>query len=354
MGQGHATNGIPHADYPAYYRRRAEGEAGLIISGATAIPHPTAPINVYEPHFHGELALQGWKSALAEVHAAGGKMMPQLWHAGLQGLSPEPPEGRQLGPSGIWLPALDAQGQAGTPEPRNEPMSQQEIDLVIDAFGTAVETAQRLDFDGVELHGGHGFLIDQFFWATTNRRTDGYGGDVVARTRFAVEVITECRRRVGPKFPLFMRISQFKMTDYAAQLVSTPEELASFIEPLSAAGIDVFDCSQRRFAQPLFEGSHLNLAGWLKRLSGKPTIAVGGIGLARNAVDFGTPGNYETVAEGSVAQLDLVCEMLARGDFDLICLARAILGDASWPAKVRRGADDELTAFTAAHMMKLT
>jgi 2,4-dienoyl-CoA reductase-like NADH-dependent reductase (Old Yellow Enzyme family) len=354
MGQANAKDGVPDPGYPAYFRRRAEGEVGLVISGATAIPHPSAPMDVNEPHFHGEEPLIRWKKAVDAVHAAGGKMIPQLWHSGMHGLSYAPPPWAMHGPSGIWFPGPQADGGAGPSEVRGEPMTQADIDAVIQAFGDAAESAQRLGFDGIQLHGAHGFLIDQFFWDRTNLRTDRYGGTLRDRTRFAVEVLEEVRRRVGPDFPIFMRISQFKMMDYTAVLAETPDALADFLEPLADAGVDVFDCSIRRFQQPAFAGSHLNLAGWVKKLSGKPTMCCGGIGLRSGSVDFGDADAYKATATASLSELDALCDMLDRGEFDLVALARAILGDPAWPAKVRQGREHELKPFTADLMLTLS
>jgi 2,4-dienoyl-CoA reductase-like NADH-dependent reductase (Old Yellow Enzyme family) len=354
MGQGHANGGVPDPGYPAYYRRRAEGEVGLIISGATAIPHPSAHMDLNEPHFHGDEPLAGWKRAIDEVHAAGGSMIPQLWHSGLHGLAYVPPAWDLHGPSGVWFPGPRADGSAGPSEVRGQPMTQADIDAVIDAFGHAAETAQRLGFDGIEIHAAHGFLIDQFFWERTNLRTDRYGGSLRDRTRFAVEILEEIRRRVGPDFPIFMRISQFKMMDYTARLADTPDHLAEFLEPLADAGVDLFDCSLRRFQQPAFAGSHLNLAGWVKKLTGKPTLCCGGVGLGSGSVDFGDENAYKATASASLSELDALCEMLDRGDFDLVSLARAILGDATWPLKVRQGKEHELKPFTADLMMSLS
>jgi 2,4-dienoyl-CoA reductase-like NADH-dependent reductase (Old Yellow Enzyme family) len=354
MGQGHATGGVPDPGYPAYYRRRAEGEVGLIIGGATAIPHPSAHMDLNEPHFHGDEALAGWKRAIDEVHAAGGRMIPQLWHSGLHGLAFVAPTWDLHGPSGVCFPGPRADGSAGPSKLHGEPMTQADIDAVVAAFGQAAETAQRLGFDGIEVHGGHGFLIDQFFWDKTNLRTDRYGGGLRERTRFAVEVLGEIRSRVGPDFPVFMRISQFKMMDYTARLAETPQQLADLIEPLADAGVDLFDCSLRRFQQPAFDGSDLNLAGWVKKLSGKPTLCCGGVGLGAGSVDFGDADAYNATATASLSELDVLCDMLDRGDFDLVSLARAILGDAAWPKKVREGREHALKPFTADLMMALS
>jgi len=353
MGKGHAVDGVLDPDYPAYYRRRAEGGAGLIIGGATAVPHHNAANDIHEPHFHGAAVLARWRSAREEVHAAGGRIMPQLYHAGLQGVAMTPPPWPLIGPSAQWLPPPRADGSAGALRVVGEPMRQADIDAVIDAFASAVADAQGLGFDGIELHAAHGFLIDQFFWEKTNLRSDRYGGDLRDRTRFAVEIVAECRRRVGARFPLFMRISQFKMTDYTAQLARTPAELARFLEPLVDAGVDVFDCSQRRIEQPAFADSELNLAGWVKKLSGRPTVSCGGVGLSRDAATFGTAGVYGMQAAPSTAQLQQLCERLERGEFDLVSVGRAMLGDAHWAGKVARGADRELQPFRAELMTTL-
>ena len=150
---------------------------------------------------------------------------------------------------------------------------------------------------------------------------------------------------VGPDFPISFRVSQFKMTDYAARVAQTPEELETVVRPLVDAGVDLFDCSLRRFWRPEFEGSAMNLAGWIRKLGGRPTVAGGGIGLAKTAMEYGQEGIYATVAESSLAHLDDVRERIVRGEFDLIALGRSILGDAAWAAKVREGAHDMLQPY---------
>lgn len=330
MGQGKAPGGQPDPGYAAFYRRRAEGEIGLIISGATAIGHDQAALDDNEPHFHGT-ALEAWANIVREVHAGGGRIIPQLGHAGLQGLAPVAPAWPGFGPSGIWLPGAQVGIEAG-PERQGPAMTLKDIEAVVEAFAKAARVAQQLGFDGIEIHAAHGFLIDQFLWRRTNRRTDEYGVD---RTRFAAEIAAAARAAVGPEFPIAMRLSQFKMTDYAAKLADTPEDLAVLLAPLVDAGVDFFDCSQRRFFRPEFDGSALNLAGWVKKLSGKPTIGGGGVGLAKTSLEYGETGIYANVAASSVDHLDDVRERLARGEFDMVSLGRAILGDAAWARKVR-------------------
>jgi 2,4-dienoyl-CoA reductase-like NADH-dependent reductase (Old Yellow Enzyme family) len=341
MTRNHSPNGVPGDDVAAYYRRRAEGGVGLILTEGTAPNHPQAKNMPDVPHIYGSEALKGWTKVVAEVHAAGGKIFSQIWHVGaVQSAGPSKLPVAPISPSGL----LKADTKVG------EPMTQADIDGMIEAYAQGAEAADRVGFDGIEVHGAHGYLIDQFFWDATNRRTDRYGGDLAARTRFAVEIIRECRRRVGPRFPILLRFSQWKLQDYAARLATTPRELAAFLEPLAAAGLDGFHCSTRRFWEPEFEGSDLNLAGWTKKITAKPTITVGSVSLNLDFVDsfrgVQDPSSQPNGGAGRAAHMDCLLQMLSRGDFDLVAVGRALLADPAWAAKVREGHLSELRPFT--------
>jgi 2,4-dienoyl-CoA reductase-like NADH-dependent reductase (Old Yellow Enzyme family) len=342
MTRNFSPRGVPGPDVAAYYRRRAEGGAGLILTEGTSPNHPQAANMPQIPHIYGEEALAGWARVVEGVHSAGGRIFSQIWHVGaVQGHSEPKLPVSPISPSGLLKPGVKV----------GEPMTQADIDAMIDAYAEGAANAQRVGFDGIELHGAHGYLIDQFFWDVTNRRADKYGGDLAQRTRFAVEVIQECRRRTGPDYPIQLRFSQWKLQDYAARLATTPDELARFLEPLAAAGLDAFHCSTRRFWEPEFEGSDLNLAGWTKKLTGKPTITVGAVSLD---VDFmvslgRTPAPKSETSgsdgDGRAIHIDRLLEMLARGDFDLVAVGRAMLADPAWTAKVRDGSFSELRPF---------
>lgn len=340
MTRNHSPGGVPGADVAAYYRRRAEGGVGLIITEGTAPNHPEAKNMPNVPHMYGDEALAGWARVVEVVHAAGGRIFSQLWHVGaVQGHSEPKLPRAPISPSGLLKPDTKI----------GQPMTQADVDGMIEAYAQAAANAQRVGFDGIELHGAHGYLIDQFFWEGTNRRTDKYGGDLVARTRFAVEIIQECRRRVGPKFPIQLRFSQWKLQDYAARLTTTPDELGRFLEPLATAGLDAFHCSTRRFWEAEFEGSDLNLAGWTKKLTGKSTVTVGSVSLEVDfTVSLGRAPAPKTDGNGAgrAAHMDRLAEMLARGDFDLVAVGRAILADPTWASKVRENHIDELNSFT--------
>jgi 2,4-dienoyl-CoA reductase-like NADH-dependent reductase (Old Yellow Enzyme family) len=352
MTRNFSPGGVPGQDVAAYYGRRAEGGVGLILTEGTSPEHPQAANMPQIPHLYGAQAMAGWMRVVEGVHAAGGRIFSQIWHVGAvqnPGEGPKLPAS-PISPSGLLKPGVKI----------GEPMSLAEIEGMVDAYAHAAENAQRAGFDGIELHGAHGYLIDQFFWQGSNQRTDKYGGHLVARTRFAVEVIQECRRRTGPRFPIQLRFSQWKLQDYGARLATTPDELERFLSPLAEAGLDAFHCSTRRFWDPEFQGSDMNLAGWTKKLTGKPTITVGSVSLD---VDFmvslgRTPrpesGTPQSDPNSRAAEMDHLAEMLARGDFDLVAVGRAMLADSSWAAKVRDGHFGDLQSFSPEVLKTLT
>jgi 2,4-dienoyl-CoA reductase-like NADH-dependent reductase (Old Yellow Enzyme family) len=334
MTRSHSPEGVPGAEVAAYYRRRAEGGVGLIITEGTFVDHPVAGFDPKVPRFYGEQALAGWRRVAEQVHAAGGRIFPQLWHVGMV-VSP----GQELKPG---VKPISPSG-----------MTQADIDAVIEAFAKGAQSAKDLGFDGVELHGAHGYLIDQFFWGGTNERTDKYGGDLVSRTRFAAEIIGEVRRRVGPDFPVVLRYSQWKLQDYEAKLARTPEELDRFLRPLVDAGVDAFHCSTRRFWEPEFSQSDLNsadlnLAGWTKKLTGKPSITVGSVTLNEDVMtSFGTANTAE------VTGIDNLLDRLDRNEFDLVAIGRSLIVNPGWPEIVRTGALNELQPFNRSALGEL-
>lgn len=340
MTRSFSPGGVPGPDVAAYYRRRAENGVGLLITEGTVIDHPAAAADRDVPHFYGEAALAGWANVVKEVHEAGGKIIPQIWHVGTSRRRETFPESdaAPIGPSGIAPPDTRV----------SEPLTEAEIAYLVGAYAEAAAAAKRIGFDGVEIHGAHGYLIDQFFWDVTNRRDDRYGGDLVQRTRFAVEVVEAVRAAVGPDFPIVFRFSQWKPTDYAAKLAHTPEELGRFLAPLAEAGVDIFHASTRRFWEPEFEGSPLNLAGWTKQLTGKPTITVGSVGLDSEFTNaFAGQG-------AGTASLEGLSDRLSREEFDLVAVGRALLQDPAWASKVRDGRLEELKPFAAEALRSLS
>jgi len=332
MTRSFSPQGIVSEDVAQYYRRRAEGKVGLIISEGTGVDRPASLNDPNVPRFHGEKELAGWRRVVDEVHAAGGLMAPQLWHVGAVRARAEnwSPPGVYDTPSGLSRPAKKF----------GEPMSEEDIADAIRAFADGALAAKNLKFDAVELHGAHGYLIDQFFWDGTNRREDSYGGkDLPGRARFAADIVRAVRKAVGPEFPILLRISQWKQQDFAVKLAETPKELEAWLRPLVDAGVDILHCSQRRFWEPEFEGADLNFAGWAKKVTGLPTISVGSVGLTGEFIAaYGGESSQPTSLDELVRRLD-------REEFDLVAVGRALLQDPQWLVKVRDGRAAELMAF---------
>ncbi|MGW6153708.1 NADH:flavin oxidoreductase [Streptomyces sp. NPDC055144] len=334
-----SPNGVPGEDVRSYYSRRAAAGVGLIVTEGTYVGHESAGESDRVPRFHGEEQLAGWAKVAEDVHSAGGTIVPQLWHIGMVRQQGKPPfaEAPAVGPSGLRIDGTEGTGKA---------MTQGDLDDVIGAFAQAAKDAERIGFDGVEVHGAHGYLLDQFLWAGTNRRTDGYGGDAVARTQFAAEIVAAIRENVSPEFPVIFRYSQWKQEAYDARLAETPDELDAILSPLAAAGVDAFHASTRRYWSPEFDGSDLNLAGWTKKLTGKPTITVGSVGLDGDFI-------RAFMGEGSAVKgIDDLLDRLERDEFDMVAIGRALLQDPEWAAKVLAGRFDELKPYDAAAALK--
>ncbi|NKI40698.1 NADH:flavin oxidoreductase [Streptomyces physcomitrii] len=336
-----SPGGVPGEDVRSYYGRRAAAGVGLIVTEGTYVGHESAGQSDRVPRFHGEEQLAGWAKVADEVHAAGGTIVPQLWHIGMVRKQGEPPfaEAPAVGPSGLRIDGTEGTGRA---------MTRSDLDEVIGAFAQAAADAERIGFDGVELHGAHGYLLDQFLWEHTNRRTDSYGGDPVARASFAAEIAAAVREKVSPEFPVIFRYSQWKQEAYEARLAESPEELEAILAPLAAAGVDAFHASTRRYWIPEFDGSDLNLAGWTKKLTGKPTITVGSVGLDGDFI-----GAFQ--GEGSsVKGIDDLLDRLEREEFDMVAVGRALLQDPEWAAKVLGDRFGDLKPYDAVSLKSLS
>jgi 2,4-dienoyl-CoA reductase-like NADH-dependent reductase (Old Yellow Enzyme family) len=340
MTRSKSPGGIATPDVAAYYARRAAAEIGLIVTEGTGVARPASLNDPAIPRFHGEAELAAWGEVAKAVHAERGFIAPQLWHVGAV---------RSRDPN--WTPPGPYDSPSGLSSPGHkfgEPMTDAEVADAIAAFAVAAGDARRLGFDAVELHGAHGYLIDQFFWDGTNQRDDAFGGATVPRrARFAAEIVAAVRAAVGPDFPVIIRLSQWKQQDFTARLAHTPDEMEAWLRPLVDAGVDLLHCSQRRFWEPEFDGSDLNFAGWAKKLTGVPTITVGSVGLTGDFI------NAYGGESSKPASLDELVRRLERGDFDLVAVGRAVLQDPSWAVKVRQGRQDELMDFSPAAMATL-
>lgn len=334
MGRNFATNGVLPDTSADYYARRARGNVGLIISEATGVDHPLSTDHGGAPFMHGAASLKAWKRVIDAVHAEGGLMVPQLFHQGmLRGASIADGTVSRLSPSGI-VGKLGrnsfADGFNDTAQQPSAPMTDEDIADAIAAYARSAANAMILGFDGVELHGAHGYLIDSFLWKESNKRNDRFGKN---RSLFAVEVIKAVRAVMPKGRALLFRFSNHKSSNYDAVIADTPQELETLLGPIADAGVDIIDASIRRFWQPAYEGSDLNLAGWAKKLTGKPSIAVGSVGLNNSASD-----TFMNVSQSQRADnfADAV-KRLEADEFDLLAIGRSLIGDPQYVQKMAKG-----------------
>ena len=162
-------DGVPTDAIVEYYRRRAAGEVGLIISEGTGIDGEHAHDTLTVPRFETDEQLAGWRRVVAAVHKEGGAFAPQLWHTGERGATP-------IGPI---KGTASARGDGTVPERPIRAMERDDFDQVLAAYRHASRAAEEMGADALEIHGAHGYLLDSFLNPVTNRRSDEYGGSVI-------------------------------------------------------------------------------------------------------------------------------------------------------------------------------
>jgi 2,4-dienoyl-CoA reductase-like NADH-dependent reductase (Old Yellow Enzyme family) len=336
MQRGMCDNGSPKPELAAYYARRAEGGVPLIIGESAAIDHPSATIQPNASWLTARTR-DAWARCVDSVREAGGRMLLQLWHEGAVRN-----DGEALSPSGRVHPGK-ANGRA---------MTREEMIAIGEGFVRSARIARDVGAAGIEVHCAHGYLLDQFLWHGSNLREDGYGGpDIADRVRFPAEIVRAIRAECGADFLISLRFSQWKEVDYGARVAADPAELARMAMILREAGVDVLHCSTRRFWEAEWAGDGKNLAGWVKALSGLPTITVGSVGLDTDVmttfIEARDPGSR--VAEAIV---DLETRLVA-GEFDLVAVGRALIGDPDFVRKLENADHAAIRTFTRADLGSL-
>ena len=328
------------------YGRWAQGGTGLLITGNIMIDrnHTGEPRNVVLEDERDMTLLKRWADA---GKSQGNDIWVQLNHPGKQ-IPRMLASGDTLAPSAVPF-GKELKSAFKTPRA----LSEDEIFDIIRRFATSSALAKKAGFTGVQIHGAHGYLIDQFFWDVMNKRDDKFGGtSLVDRASFASDILKEIRKRVSPDFPIILRYSQWKQQQYDARLATTPEDLEAFLKVFVDGGVDVLHASQRRYWEPEFpevDGENgLNGAGWAKKLTGLPTITVGSVGLSGDFIKA-----FQGEGSGT-RSLDDLEERLSRGEFDLVAVGRALLQDPAWARKVHEGRLDELNDYDAASLATLS
>ena len=321
VSTGHSTgltsDGLIDERTRAYYEARARGGVGLMITGSTSV-HPTSSSKL-------KTALRNWSDdviapyrVLAErVHRYGARMFIQLNHAGGQSGSAED-GGPPVSPS--WFNFEEARVPARV-------LDEEEIQDIIVAYAAAAVRVRDAGLDGVEIHGGHGNLIQQFLSPRTNHRQDSYGGDAIARARFGCDVLRAVRRAVGDDFTVGLRYSVVEEDGPGLTLEMSRTTLPMFITAGRldyvniTQGVDYTAASLPDHYGPMYErGQYMRgLARAVRQIVSLPTLTVGRITDPRDAEDI-----------------------VASGDADLVGMTRALIADRDLPVKARAGRPDAI------------
>ena len=337
MTRNQSPGGIPTKKVISYYSRRAKAEVGMIITEGIEVSHKASSAYPNVPRLDSTDAIEGWKKVVAGIKNNNGAVIAQLWHCGgfrKLGMQPNPE-----------VPGYTASGLVKPGKQVAYEMTLDDIKETIDAYASDAKICQDLGFDGVEIHGAHGYLIDNFLWSGTNIREDEYGGSIEKRSKFVSDIIKAIKENVDDKFIVGLRFSQWKQHDFDAKLASTPDDLKKVLLPPVEAGLDYLHSSMRRFWESEFENSEENLASWTKKISNIPTIGVGSVGLDSDFIDMTAPANPTSI--------DKAIEDISNGKYDLIAVGRALLSDHEWVVKMKEGRLNDVIPYTKEALLNL-
>ena len=312
------ADGLATAQMAGYYEAFARGGFGLVITEGIYTDKAHAQGYLFQPGLADDAQRDSWRPVVDRVHAQGGRIFAQLMHAGaLSQGNPHRPGTK--GPSAV-LPA----GQQMTfyrgqgPYRMPHAMNLDDIGEVVEGFAQAARRAQEAGFDGVEIHGANGYLLDQFLTRHTNRREDGYGGSLENRLRLTVDVIQAARQSTSGSFVVGVRTSQGKVNDFTHKWEGGQDDAARIFGALGAAPIDYVHTTEFEAWRPAFGDSGPSLAALARRHVQVPVLANGSLHDPRQAE-----------------------ALLARQEADFVSLGRGALTHADWPARLRAGAPHE-------------
>ena len=337
MTRNQSPGGIPTDDVISYYARRAKAEVGLIITEGIEVSHKASSAYPNVPRLDTNEAREGWKKVVDGIKNNNGAVIAQLWHCGgfrKLGMQPNPE-----------VPGYTASGLVKPGKKVAHEMTIKDIKETIDAYASDAKICQDRGVDGVESHGAHGYLIDNFLWGGTNIREDSYGGSIGKRSQFVSDIIKAVKENVDDTFIVGLRFSQWKQHDFSAKLASTPDDLRKILIPPVEAGLDFLHSSMRRFWESEFEDSEENLAYWTKKISNIPTIGVGSVGLDSDFIDMTAPAKPTSI--------DKALDDIAKEKYDLIAVGRALLSDYEWVVKMKEGRLNDVIPYTKDALLNL-
>ncbi len=337
MTRNQSPGGIPTNEVVAYYSRRAKAEVGLIITEGIEVSHEASSAYPDVPRLDTKEAREGWKRVVNGIKENGGSVIAQLWHCGgfrKLGMQPNPE-----------VPGHTASGLVKPGKKVAHEMTLEDIKQTINAYASDAKYCEEIGFDGVEIHGAHGYLIDNFFWEGTNIRDDSYGGSIEKRSQFVSEIIQAVRSNISQEFIVGLRFSQWKQHDFEAKLAHSTDDLKKVLLSPVESGLDYLHSSMRRYWESEFEGSEENLAYWTKKISNIPTIGVGSAGLDSDFIDMTAPSKP--------ASIDKAIDDISKEKYDLLAVGRALLSDYEWVLKMKEGRLKDVIPYSKEALLKL-
>lgn len=310
----------------SYYASFARGGFGLIVTEGLYTDDKHSPGYVFQPGIINDEQERSWKKVVDAVHQAGAKIIAQIMHTGA--LVHGNPFGHDsIAPSAVQPKGAKSATYEGTgPYPLPRAATKADIADVIRGFVMAAKRVKSAGFDGVEIHGANGYLLDEFLTDYTNRRTDEYGGSAENRVRLLVHVSKAIRAAVGDGFTMGIRISQAKVNDFTHKWADKEQDAEVIFGQLGRAGLDFIHVSEHEAWKPAFEGDNASLAALAKKYGRLPVIA---------------NGRLEDPARAA--------ELIMTGQADLIALGKGALANPDWVGKVERG--EALNEFDAERVL---
>ncbi len=269
-----AADSIPRQDVLDFLVRRAKNGASIVYTEAIITDYESAQGYPGQARMVTQPQIDAWKPVVKEIQKEGALAIMQMFHCGRMAWPEVNPANRTIAPSSI-TPKQD-NPLTESPYPIPETMSEFDIEHVIAGFVETAKGAVEAGFDGIEIHGAHGYLINQFLSSYTNKRTDNYGGSVENRYRFAHKVIQAVHEVVPDDRLLIVRISNWGIADMDVSLFETKEEYQEIIRFLSDEPIDSISVSTYEYQQKAF-GTDKNMAQLTREVTKLPVMICGGI-----------------------------------------------------------------------------
>lgn len=263
---------IPRQDVFDFLVRRAANGAALVYTEAIVTDYESSQGYPRQARLTTQPQIDAWQQVVERIHAHGSLAIMQMFHCGRMAWPEVNPAGRVLAPSRLAPKQFNP--LTGKPYPMPDVMSQFDIDHVINGFVETAKGAVMAGFDGVEVHGAHGYLVNQFLSSYSNQREDSYGGSMENRFRFAREVIESVALVVPEDRLLTFRVSNWGIADMDVSLFDTAEEWREMIGLLVRTPIDAISLSTYNFRDRAF-GTDLNMSQLTREVTPLPLMICG-------------------------------------------------------------------------------